>query len=53
MSNRKYSVDFDALEKKLQKFLKVSEERQRDANKHNKDGRSKHNRLSAPRRENT
>ena len=53
MNNRKYSVDFDVFERKIQKFLKVSEERQRDANKRNKDGRSKHSRLSAPRRENT
>lgn len=53
MNDRKYSVDFDIFEKKLKRFLKVSEERQRDAYKRNNDGRRKHKGLSIPQREDT
>lgn len=34
LNNNKHNVDFDVFEKKLKRFLKTSEERQKEAARH-------------------
>jgi len=54
LNNNKYSVDFDVFEKKLKRFLKTSEERQKEAARriHN-DGHGKRAKSWKSRKEDT
>ncbi len=54
LNNNKYNVDFDVFEKKLKRFLKTSEERQKEAARHtHSDGREKRAKSWKPRKEDT
>lgn len=54
VNNNKYSVDIDVFEKKLKRFLKTSEERQREAaHRVHDDKRGKRAKSKRPRKEDT
>lgn len=52
LNNNKHNVDFDAFETKLKRFLKTSEERQKEAAHHaHSDGYRKQTKHRKPRKE--
>lgn len=54
LNNKNYKVDFDDFEKKLKRFLKTSEEKQREAARHvYNDNHGKRAKSRKPRKEDT